>query len=328
MDSAAHLQSIAGMLVTLADEAVEPLLVTFDALVDASDVPCRPEAAALLRAIASDCPDRGRAERLLAAADALEAGRPAALTAEGRTWKEATVAAGKTPVEEWKTRAAAMSADEQRAAAEQYPVIQPVIIMGKMPRLPRLRVRQFFRGLVVRLGRPVVDVDGITAPAGQRLEFLSMWTEGPEETPIYHLEFAERRFRLEVKPQDDRSIIGNGGNAWFYPLPEIDSLTSLWRIVDDLLTKAENDIDDEDGDQIDSDMLLAIRTDLDDCGNWLNDEEVGGPPPLPECAPVAAEYFGKKSDMYNWVNLLFAAIPFCVKPGPADGEGRPVEALP
>lgn len=93
MDSTEPLKSMAGMLVTLADEAVGPLLVTFDALIDASDTPCRPYAAALLRASAEDCAGPNRAGRLRAAADAVEAGRPAALTAEGQTWREAVLTA-------------------------------------------------------------------------------------------------------------------------------------------------------------------------------------------------------------------------------------------
>jgi hypothetical protein len=327
MDSTEPLKSIAGMFVTLADEAIEPLLVTFDALVDASDSACRPQAAALLRASAAGVA-ANRAERLRAAADAVESGRPTALTAGGQTWREAALEAGKTSVDEWKARAAAMSAGEQRAARAQHPEVEPIILDEAPPRLPRLRVRHFFRGLVVRLRREVTDNDRRVAPAGQRLEFLSMWTEGPEDAPVYHLDFAERSFRLEVSPQDDRSIIGNGGNGWFQPVPEMECMISLWRLVDERLLQAENALDDQDDDydQLDGDMLLAIRTDVDDCGNWLNrdvsgqevqlDEPLPEPatePPHLECAPVAAEYFGKNSDMYAWVNLLFSAIPYCRK---------------
>jgi hypothetical protein len=327
MDSTEPLKSIAGMLVTLADEAVEPLLVTFDALVDASDSSCRSEAAALLRARANDV-GASRAERPRAAADAVEAGHPAALTGDGLTWREAALDAGKIPVEEWQARAAAMSAEEQRTARAQYPPAEPVIPDQAPRRLPRLRVKHFFRGLVVRLRREVTDTEGRVAPAGQRLEFLSLWVEGPEDAAVYHLDFAERSFRLDADPQDDRSIIDNGGNGWFQPVPEIDCLTSLWRLVDERLQQAEDALDDQDDDydQLNGDMLLAIRTDVDDCGNWLNGDvsgqmvQLGEPlpeppeePPRPECAPVAAEYFGKDSDMYAWVNLLFSAIPHCRK---------------
>ena len=94
MNNAAALKSIAGLLLSLADEAVEPLLVTFDALVDVDDLSCRAEAAQLLRdqRAASDNPLR-RA-RLGTAADALAAGGPCARTAAGLTRREEAEGSG------------------------------------------------------------------------------------------------------------------------------------------------------------------------------------------------------------------------------------------
>ena len=62
-------------------------------------------------------------------------------------------------------------------------------------------------------------------------------------------------------------------------------------------------------------MLLALRTDLDEAGDWLQ-EPVGRQPPRLLCAPVAVEFFGKGSDMAVWFDLLFAAIPHCKRTGP------------
>jgi len=318
MDSVDPMYSIAGMLVSLADEAVEPLLVTFDALVDTARTPRRTEAAALLREKAAECGDPARSARLRIAADALDAGRPCALTPEGLTWLEAAKEAAKTSPEEWRARAR----DASRERPDDLPAIAPpdrdfppVILDEPRYRLPRLKVRHFFPGLVVRLRRSVIDTEGHEAPAGQRLRLLRMDVRGKEGEAVYHLHFEERSLRLDGVPQDDRSIIGNGGNGWFQPVPERDALTDLWQLVDGRLAAAESALEDQDDpDQLDGDMLLAVRTDLDLCGNWLQSDGTRRRPVL-DCAPVAVEYFGKTSDMAAWVTLLFAAIPHCPSEG-------------
>jgi hypothetical protein len=318
MDSADPLHAIAGMLVSLADEAIEPLLVTVDALVDTAPTPRRAEAAALLRDKAADCSDPGRAARLRAAAAALDAGSACARTPEGLTWLEAAREASKTSPEEWRARAAEewpVRPDEPPPSAAPDDDVPTIILDEPGYRLPRLKVRHFFPGLVVRLRRSVIDTAGRAVPVGQRLQLLRMDVQGREGAALYHLHFAECSLRLDVMPQDDRSIIGNGGNGWFQPVPEREALSDLWELVDQRLAAAEREIEDQDDpDQLDGDMLLAVRTDLDLCGDWLHSDGTGRRPVL-DCAPVAVEYFGKASDMAAWVTLLFAAVPHCPAAG-------------
>jgi hypothetical protein len=292
------------MLVSLADEAVEALLLTVDALVDAADTPCRAEAVALLEQKASDCVAPARATRLREAAAAIAAGVPCALTATGADWRGAVAEAAAAPSEGpvWHDH------DIQSEAEETF---REPVILGGQPRLPRLKLRYFYPGLVVRLRRPLVDIDGAEAPIGQRLRLVKLAIQGREGAAIYRLDFEERSFRLDPAPQDDKSVIGNGGNGWFQPVPERDALEALWELLDARLFEAERAVEEQDDpDQIDADMLLALRTDLDEAGDWLQ-EPAGRAPPRLLCAPVAAELFGKGSDVAVRFDLLFAAIPHC-----------------
>ena len=313
MDSMGLLRAIADMLVSLADEAVEALLLTVDALVDAADSPCRAEAAALLEQKAGDCAAPGRAARLREAAAAIAAGMPCALTASGADWRGAVAEAAAAPPEGpvW---------HDHDILSEVEETAEDPIILGDQPRLPRLKLRYFYPGLVVRLRRPLLDIDGAEAPIGQRLKLTKLAIQGREGRAVYRLDFEERRFRLEPEPQDDKSVIGNGGNGWFQPVPELDALEALWELLDTLLYEAERTVEEQDDpDQIDGDMLLTLRTDLDDAGDWLQ-EPMGRQPPRLLCAPVAAEFFGKGSDMAVWFDLLFAAIPHCKRAEPVRTE--------
>jgi hypothetical protein len=91
----------------------------------------------------------------------------------------------------------------------------------------------------------------------------------------------------------------------------MESLAPLRSIAQMLVTLADEAVEEaDDPDQIDADMLPTLRTDLDACGDWL---QADGAAPAPRllCAPVAAEYFAKGSDMADWFALLFAAILQC-----------------
>jgi hypothetical protein len=302
MDSADPLVSIAGMLVSLPNEAIENLLVTFDALVDVAGPERRSEVAALLRDKAAACVDPARQARLGAAAAAVDAGRPCALTVFGQTWREAAAAPAPMPEVIWPEPPAPEPVEEEK----------PVILDQPPPRLPRLKVRHFFPGLVVRLRRPVVDTDGREAPAGQRLELRQIAITGEEGAACYRLDFAERSFVLDGQPQDDRSIIGNGGNGWFQPVPEREALRYLWGLLEERLAEAEREIEDaDDPEQFGGDLLATLRSDLDACIAWLDgDRDARLPEDLGD-APLAAEVFGKGSDMAAWFALFFAALPYC-----------------
>lgn len=95
------LESIAQMLVSLPDEAVESLLATFDALLDVSDLELRPIAAEMLRDRAGSCPNPSRRDRLLRAASDVVAGQACGRTAEGLTSKEAVERLAQINTAEW-----------------------------------------------------------------------------------------------------------------------------------------------------------------------------------------------------------------------------------
>jgi hypothetical protein len=86
------LRSIAKSLPGLLRDAVESMLVTFDTLVHFGDQGTRPEAALFLRDAAAVCSDPARKERLLRAADSVDAGEAVAFTPEGLTWQQAAAA--------------------------------------------------------------------------------------------------------------------------------------------------------------------------------------------------------------------------------------------
>ena len=87
------------------------------------------------------------------------------------------------------------------------------------------------------------------------------------------------------------------------------------RDLDTQLYEAERAFED----QTDADMPLALHTDLDDAGDWLQ-EPAGRHPPRQRYAPVAAEFFGAGSDMTVWFGPLFAAILHCKRTGPVRSE--------
>jgi hypothetical protein len=89
MDTRETLRSIAKSLPGLPPDTVESMLVTFDTLVHFGDQGTGPEAALFLRDAAADCGDPAQKERLLRAADSVDAGEAIALTPDGLTWHQA-----------------------------------------------------------------------------------------------------------------------------------------------------------------------------------------------------------------------------------------------
>src|SRR5580704_11327903 len=92
MDTRETLRSIATTLPGLPQDTLESMLVTFDTLVHFGDQGHRPEAAGFLRDAAAQCGDPSQKERLLRAADSVDAGEAVALTPEGLTWQQAAAA--------------------------------------------------------------------------------------------------------------------------------------------------------------------------------------------------------------------------------------------
>ena len=100
MDTRETLQSIAKSLPGLPRDTLESMLVTFDTLVHFGDQGTRPEAALYLREAADGCGDVAQKDRLLRAADSVEAGGAVALTPDGQTWQQAA-AAQTVRAEDW-----------------------------------------------------------------------------------------------------------------------------------------------------------------------------------------------------------------------------------
>jgi hypothetical protein len=127
MANRAALESIAQMLVSLPDEAVESLLVTFDALLDVSGFELRPIAAEMLRDRAAACPNPTRCGRLLRAAGDVAAGHACARTTEGLTSKEAVERLAGINAAEWEPPADPVrpeshsSDDQEEQEAEEHP---------------------------------------------------------------------------------------------------------------------------------------------------------------------------------------------------------------
>lgn len=92
MDTLETLRSIATTLPGLPQDSVESMLVTFDTLVHFGDQGHRPEAAGFLREAAAQCGNQSQRDRLLRAADSVDAQEPVALTPEGLTWQQAAAA--------------------------------------------------------------------------------------------------------------------------------------------------------------------------------------------------------------------------------------------
>src|SRR4051812_21517042 len=89
MDTLPVLKTIVVSFPNLTDDAVESLLVSFDALVGVGDPGQRPAAAEVLRGAAKAAKSDERRNRLMLAAAAVEEGRPCAVTPEGLSAQEA-----------------------------------------------------------------------------------------------------------------------------------------------------------------------------------------------------------------------------------------------
>jgi len=150
----------------LTDDAVESLLVSFDALVGAGEPGQRPAAAEVLRGAAQVAGTDERRKRLMMAAAAVEEGRPCAVTPEGLSAQQA--AAQQTVHEnDWDEErdsvplpAAPIDEDDEEDEEddEEEEVEGVDCLLDPPPALPHLPARHFFRGLVARVGRDFQDI--------------------------------------------------------------------------------------------------------------------------------------------------------------------------
>lgn len=279
---------------------VESMLVTFDTLASLGSDVSREDAARLLRDAASLCKDPACTKRLRAAADAVAAGRPCALTQDGLTWQQAA-AANTITREEWQARGgdSALPADtdpiEDDDADEE---VMEEVMEEEPPALPHLPVRHFFPGLVVRLGREFSDTRGRAATAALVLRLLT----AEQHEDGYTLCFYDRTLRLDSSLPGYDDVVENRKNRWFQPVPGKDCLEDLWELVDRRLTEADLDEDDPD-----TECLDEIVYEVGECEAWLSSES-NAPAPVCKSAPLAGKLFGRDSEMAAWVRLLFAGV--------------------
>jgi hypothetical protein len=285
VDAVAPLESIANALPSLPPEAVESMLVTFDTLASLCGEVGRGDAARLLRDAAARCSEASVKARLLSAADRVAAGEPCALTPDGLTGRQAA-AANTITAEEWQARGGDAS------------LPQPPPPPAEPPALPHLSMRHFFPGLLVHVAREFSDADGLVVPAGERMHFSSYKRTGRVENT---LTFRERKLRLLISDPAHHDIVENQNNQWLKPVPSIECLKELWKIVDERLR--ETDFADSDAEVSD-----AILNDMDDCQVWLFEESDRGFKPQCSSGPKAVELFGAGTEMAVWVPFLFAGV--------------------
>jgi len=169
---------------------------------------------------------------------------------------------------------------------------------AQLPTLPHLSMRYFFPGMFVQVAREFSDADGLVVPAGERMHFQSYKRTGRVENT---LTFRERKLRLLISDPAHHEIVENTGNQWFQPVPTIDCLQELWKIVDERLK--ETDFGESDAEVSD-----AILNDMDDCQMWLFEESDRGLKPQCSSGAKAVELFGAGTEMAVWTPFLFAGV--------------------
>ena len=165
------------------------------------------------------------------------------------------------------------------------------------PKLPHLPVRHFFRDLVVRVAQDFTDASGGTHCEGTVITLLR--SDKKEDGTFLLMPLSGRSIRLN--PQQHAEIIENAGNAWLQPVPNANSLHELCYWVDNELTAAEEEADEES-----EEHLETLIADFQLCQEWLDERH--GKPPKPSSAALAVTVFGRDHPATYWIRLLFAAV--------------------
>ena len=301
------LESIARLIPSLPEPAIEQQLLTFDALLGVSDLPTRPAAAQLLRDASAASPDPACRERLLRAADAVAAGEPCAFTPDGLSAKQAAAAQTVTQ-QEWEERVANSPLpplpeldtdehdDDEDDADDEEDYMQ-----AEPPKLPHLPVRHFFSGLVIRAARDFTDSQGRAICSGDRLKLLSCepTDDGYVLSPIV------RWIRLSAADPVHAAIIENADNAWLQPVPSIHCLEELREAIDRELSVAD---EDEEMDDDDIERIETLRDDVEACEAWLSQSGERLPAPRCRSGSLAARVFGRDHHLAGWIRLLYAGV--------------------
>jgi hypothetical protein len=313
VDASGPLQSIAEVLTGTPDDSVEDLLVAFDALVGVLDEGARPGAAQLLRHAAENSGNQARRDRLLSAAGAVASGQPCALTTDGLTAKQAAAAQTVTR-EEWEDRIARTplpprpgelsdSDDEDEGSSE-----EAVYMETPPPRLPHVRVRNFFQGMVVRVARDFDDVHGRDICSDEVLQVIVC----TRTDSGYTVSFLERGIHLNENDANHAEIIENADNAWFQPIPTAGCIEELLEAIELSMNEAEDNEDGEDEDDPDFEHMVTLRQEIEECEEWLSRSGERGAAPQCRSGSLAATVFGRDHELAAWIPLLFAAVEVCV----------------
>jgi len=206
--------------------------------------------------------------------------------------------------------AEALAARAVDASGGQTPKIEPEAPGQALPRatpapavMPEFSVSGFFTGMTVRVARGFVDCDGRLVTAGDVLHFRKgsyfPYDDG------HTLTFLERVIRLSGNDPDERAVIQNSGNSYFKPLPGPEALRGCLAEIDDQWAYLEPG---------ESERAAAVRTEIENCRQWLARPEPRGPAPACLTAPIAAVAFphqGRTLGLARLIAFLFAGIRAC-----------------
>ncbi len=221
-------------------------------------------------------PIRSGARGCCGAAAAVALGEPCAQAAEGNT----------ATLEEW----------QEQESAEQAARLAP-----DPPPMPHLGLWDMFPGMAVRVARTFQDHDGQEVRAGEILRFVSI------DYMAYHggytIDFAEKQIRLCELVAANCPMIENEGNAYFEPLPDLDSLKQCVALIEDQwkrlkIRHAGN--------------IPRIRSEIDMCSHWVLADGDRGPAPACFTGPLAARIFtgdGEETEELAFrIAFLFAGV--------------------
>jgi hypothetical protein len=166
--------------------------------------------------------------------------------------------------------------------------------------LPDASVWDFFPGLAVRVVQTFRDFDGQEIATGQTLRLLSkshfFYDDG------HTLTFDWKQIRLSGDVPEEEAIIANAGNAYFEPVPDIASMQDCWRLIDERWKQL---------DMTGQEHAALIRSEIDECGRWLQVSGERGSAPVCLSAGFTTAFPHDPTNLGWRIAYLFAGIRRC-----------------